>query len=279
VSTPAELIPYDDELVVILSKRYLEESAEMFDIDLCTHPYLDFWDRDTRTFRIVGFVDQPPADGFDVFDAIIQTDVWRTWYSGMNKREINNLSRAAVYFNQQNHSGVIDKLFDRSFAFDQEIVNKFKRLLTTAAQLRNTFAVLTWLSLIVAITVAAGLIWAYLANNAKSIAVLRAHNAWFWPLVSAIPFQLVLAFSYAILYLFLGAVCWNILVTLPGFVPFITHWTGGHWVPSSLNWHHVQSSGQWLLISLVGMVLVGWICLGLWHVTHRRLAHELRQAY
>lgn len=275
-----ELIRYGDELAVIVSKQYIDDAFKMFNVDLCSKPTLDFWDAgDPRTFQIVGYVSDPPADGYEYFDAMMQINVWRNWTSLMSKRQILNFSRAAVYFNQQNHHGVIEELRNRSFAFDQEIISKFERLIGTSAQLRNTFVVITWLTLAVAATVAAGLIWSYLAQNAKSIAVLRAHDAWFWPLFSAIPFQLLLTFVYALMYVFAGAVLWNVVVAQSLVSQFFMQLTDGAWIPTTVTWSVVRPTLHWVAGSFVVMIPVGWMCMLLWRMSHRRLAHELRQAY
>lgn len=280
VESAGEVIPYADELAVIVSKRYIEDAFTMFGIDLCTKPRLDFYDAgDPRTFNIIGYVTDPPADGYEYFDALMQIDVWRNWVSLMNKRQILNFSRAAVYFDQQNHEGVIGELRNRAFAFDQEIIAKFERLISTSAQLRNTFVVITWLTLAVAATVAAGLVWSYLAQNAKSIAVLRAHDAWFWPLLIAIPFQLLLTFCYALFYVLLGALLWNLLVSAPAVSLLFSQLTNNSWIPGAITWDVVRPTLAWVAGSFIVMIPVGWVCMCLWRLTHRRLAHELRQAY
>ena len=130
-----------------------------------------------------------------------------------------------------------------------------------------------------AATVAAGLIWGYLLQNAKSIAVLRAHNAWVWPLTAAIPFQLLLTFLYAVLYIFIGCVVWNLLLNVPGIQLALQSLGGESWQPSKISWEVVTPTIPRLLLSFVVMLLVGFLCLFIWRVTHRKLAHELRQAY
>jgi hypothetical protein len=196
-----------------------------------------------------------------------------------NRPVIDTFSRAAVYFNQLNHSGVIQELKERSFAFDQEIIDKFERLIGTAAKLRNTFLVITWLSLAVAATVAAGLIWGYLAQNAQSIALLRAHAAWSWPLLAAIPFQLLLTFVYGLFYLAIAVMVWNALVMFPAVSHGLLYASGGSWVVGAITWSMLEPTMPWVIGSLFVMLLVGWLCLLLWRLTHRQLAHELRQAY
>lgn len=278
--SPSALIPYADELALIVSKSYLQEARSMFDRDLCEHPYLDLWDTGApRQFRIVGFVDALPADGFDNFDAVIQSGVWRSWNSLVGRSQLSTYSRAAVYFTQSNHGTVMAELEAREFAFDREIVHKFERLIGTAAQLRNTFSAITWLSLAIACTVAAGLIWGYLVQNAKAIAMLRAHDAWLWPLVAAIPFQLILTFVYGLFYLLLCLGAWNLLANVSWLGTYITDWTQGTWQWKRLGMELLGPTIPWLVGSLVTMMIVGWLCLYLWHITHRELAHELRQAY
>lgn len=277
---PGELIPYADELTLIVSQSYIQEVKNIYDTDLCANPFLDLWDAGTpRTFRVVGYVPNPPADGYDHFDAMMQIGVWRNWVSLVGKSQIESFSRAAVYFTQSNHKGVIAELYARAFAFDREIISKFERLIGTAAKLRNTFLVISWLTLAVAATVAAGLIWSYLAQNSKSIAVLRAHAAWVWPLAAAIPFQLLLTFSYSVAYIAITISLWNWLVDHSGLAMQVANMTGGTWLPSRLTWPMIETTLPWVLGSLVVMLLVGWVCLFVWRVTHHRLAHELRQAY
>lgn len=280
IAYPDQLIPYADELVLVVSRQYLEDNRKMFDVSVCDYPYLDLWDSGSpRTFRIVGIVNALPADGYESFDAVMQVDVWRNWTSLVGKSQLSTYPRAAVYFTQKNYFNVMDELRERSFAFDTEIVNKFERLIATAAKLRNTFLIITWLSLGVAVTVAAGLIWGYLQQNAKSIAVLRAHDAWFWPLVSAIPFQLFLTYCFGLLYIALGILIWNALVQIPMTNAWIASLSGGTWMPSILGWIDLSPTIPLLLWSLVVMICVGWLCLLCWRVLHSELAHELRQAY
>ena len=279
-ATPRDLIPYGDELAVIVTRAYLEQFTAMYDADLCESPFVDIWDAgEPKTFRIAGIVNSAPADGFDTFDIMLQAEVWRTWVSLANRPVIDTFSRAAVYFNQLNHAGVIEQLKERSFAFDQEIIDKFERLIGTAAKLRNTFLVITWLTLGVAATVAAGLIWSYLAQNAQSIAVLRAHAAWSWPLLAAIPFQLLLTFAYGLLYLGIAVLIWNVIVMLPAVSNGLLYASGGSWIVGPITWAMLKPTLPWLVGSLLVMLLVGWVCLVLWRLTHRQLAHELRQAY
>lgn len=278
---PDELMPYADRLQVIVTRQYLADYKRMYQRNLCETPWLDFYDYgpEPLKFQVVGFVDSPPADGYDRFDILLDVDIWNTWYARMNKPVFRSFSRAAVYFNQSNHQGVIDELVTRAFAFDTEIVNKFSRLIGTAAQLRNTFVVIAWLTLAVAATVASGLIWSYLAQNAKSIAVLRAHNAWFWPLFSAIPFQVLLTFCYSLFYLAAFAFVWNFLVITTPLSAYLSELTAGAWMADVITWQTVSGTLNWVFGSLLVMILVGWICLMSWRLCHRNLAHELRQAY
>lgn len=278
--SPQALIPYADELALIVSQNYIDEVKKIYDVDLCANPFLDLWDAGApRTFRVVGFIESPPADGYDRFDAIMQIGVWRNWVSLVGKSAIESFSRASVYFTQSNHADVIDKLYARAFAFDSEIVNKFERLIGTSAKLRNTFSIINWLTLVVAATIAAGLTWSYLAQNSKSIAVLRAHAAWVWPLVSAIPFQLLLTFIYSLVYIAIAIGLWNVLVSVPFFIRQVAEFSNGTWVPSRLSWEMIEVTMPWVFGSLLAMLVVGWICLAVWRFTHRSLAHDLRQAY
>lgn len=278
---PQDIMPYADRLEVIVTRKYIEDFKRMYNINLCHKPYLDLYDFGSKPvkFKVVGFIDKAPADGYDRFDALIDVDIWKNWYSGMGKPIYSSFSRAAVYFNPVNHKGVIEELGKRSFSFDEEIVSKFNRLIGTASQLRNTFVVIAWLTLAVAATVAGGLIWGYLAQNAKSIAVLRAHNAWFWTLFSAIPFQVLLTFSFAVFYLAGFTFIWNYLVIGTSMPERLALLSDGAWSPDVISWHMITSTYAWVLGSLAVMVLVGWFCLVLWRLTHRNLAHELRQAY
>jgi len=278
--SPIDLIPYSDELALIVSQNYIREVEKIYSIDLCSNPFLDLWDAGSpRRFRVVGYVQSAPADGYEQFDAIMQVGVWRNWVSLVGKSQIESFSRAAVYFTQSNHAGVIEELYKRAFAFDREIVNKFERLIGTAAKLRDAFFVINWLSLIVAGTVAAGLIWSYLVQNAKSIAVLRAHAAWVWPLVAAIPFQLLLTFFYSMLYIAFVIILWNWLAVQSPIVTLVANLTSGAWAPAQVSWSMVKTTLPWVFASLVAMLLVGWVCLLVWRLTHRRLAHDLNQAY
>lgn len=280
VESPASLIPYADELLMIVSQQYFEQAKKMYGHDFCSDPRIDLWDRGSpKTFRIAGFVEKPPADSYEQFDALMQMDVWQTWYSRMDKRQMISFPRAAVYFNQSNHTGVINHLRDMAFSFDGEIINKFERLMTTSSRLRNTFMVISYLTLAVAATVAAGLIWGYLLQNAKSIAVLRAHNAWIWPLSAAIPFQLLLTFIYALVYILIGCLVWNLMLSVPDIQLVLQKIGGGAWQPAPIRWEFIAPTIPRLAMSLLVMLLVGFLCLFIWRVTHRKLAHELRQAY
>lgn len=275
-----ELIPYPDELGVVVSEKYLADYRDMFGRDLCKEPYIDLWDRGApRTFQVVGFASKLPADGFEQYDAVMQTDVWRTWYARMDKRQMISFPRAAVYFNRANHSEVIGTLNERGFAFDREIINKFERLMSTSSKLRNTFLVISYLTLAVAATVAGGLVWGYLVQNARAIAVLRAHDAWLWPLVGAIPFQLLLTFVYALLYVGLGMVVWNLLFGLSFFQQAMAVIGQGAWQPGPVSLSMITPTLPRLVLTLGLMWLVGFLCIFIWRITHRRLAHELRQAY
>lgn len=277
---PADLIQNTADLTLIVTRDYIEAVRKMFDIDLCQKPWLELADRgEPRTFKVVGYVDKAPADGYTYFDALMQVGTWKNWLSLVGRSPRPFYERASVYFTQRNNAAVIDELRNKEFAFDREIISKFERLISTSAQLRNTFLVITWLTLAVAITVAAGLIWTYLGQNAKSIAVLRAHNAWFWPLVSAIPFQLLLTYIYALLYMLAGAFLWNALVQLPFVQLFVEEVAAGSWQPVPITFDLVRPAIPWIIGSLLVMVIVGWVCLLLWRITHRKLAHELRQAY
>ena len=279
-TSTSELIPYPDELGVVVSEKYLADYRDMFGRDLCKEPYIDLWDRGApRTFQVVGFASKLPADGFEQYDAVMQTDVWRTWYARMDKRQMISFPRAAVYFNRANHSEVIGTLNDRGFAFDREIINKFERLMSTSSKLRNTFLVISYLTLAVAATVAGGLVWGYLVQNARAIAVLRAHDAWLWPLIGAIPFQLLLTFVYALLYVGLGMLVWNLLFGLPLFQHAMTVIGQGAWQPGPVSLSMIAPTVPRLVLTLGLMWLVGFLCIFIWRVTHRRLAHELRQAY
>jgi len=278
--SPAELIQTQSELSLIVTSEYIETARTMFDIDLCEKPYVEFDEKgERRTFQIVGFVDTAPADGYTYFDALLQVGNWKTWLSLSGKSSRDYYQRAAVYFTQTNLGDVMNELRSRAFAFDREIITKFERLMATATQLRNTFLVITWLTLVVAATVAAGLIWSYLSQNAKSIAVLRAHDAWLWPLVAAIPFQLLLTFLYSLGYIILAVSIWNLLNTSSWFRKLVEIISDGTWQPENITFALIQPAVPWLLSSLLAILVVGWLCLAVWRVTHRKLAHELRQAY
>ena len=280
IAAPSSLIPYADERVVFVTQAYSNRFKEMNGMDLCEYPYFDVWDAgEPKTFRVVGMVNKAPADGFENFEVLIQRDVWQTWVAEIGKPTINTFSRAAVYFNQNNNSGVIDQLRARAFAYDREIIDKFERLLGTAAKLRNTFLVITWLSLAVAATVAAGLIWGYLAQNAQAIAVLRAHAAWRWPFLAAIPFQLILTFVYASIYIAFAIIVWNVLIIYTPLASTIYAVTSGGWLAGQISLDMLAPTMPWLAGSFVVMLLVGWCCLGIWRLTRKELAHELKDAY
>jgi len=278
--TASKLIPYADELKLIVSASYLEDYRKMFKRDLCDEPFVDLWDKGApRTFRVVGFADKLPADGYEQYDALIQVDVWRTWYARMDKRQMTSFPRASVYFNRTNHSDVIRTLKQRGFAFDREIISKFERLMATSAKLRNTFLVISYLTLAVAATVAGALVWSYLLQNARAIAVLRAHDAWLWPLLGAIPFQLLLTFIYALLYIAAGIFFWNLLFKVPGFQHALDSIQQDTWNPGVIRWDVITPTVPRLLLTLTMMWAVGFICLLVWRFTRNKLAHELRQAY
>jgi len=277
-ASPASLIPYADELALVVSRRYADDFSRMYGIDLCSEPSVDLWDAGAPlTFRIVGVAERLPADGYDRFDLVMQADVWRNWVSRVGKPAIGSYSRAAVYFDRQNHARVIDALRARAFAFDEEIVSKFERLLGTAASLRNTFLAITWLSLAVAVTVAAGLIWSYLSQNAKAIALLRAHDASIAPLVAAIPFQLTLTFLYSLGVLALLALAWNALAASDAAVRALASLTDGALSPAAIPWQGLVGAAPPLALTFVAMLLVGLLSLCAWHLTHPDLAHELRE--
>ena len=275
---PGALIDYADELVLIASRRYVDEAARMFGVDLCAEPRVDLWDAgDPLTFRIAGVVDRLPADGYERFDAILQADVWRTWVSRVGKPQFDSYSRAAVYFDRDDHARVLDALRARAFAFDEEIVSKFERLMTTAASLRNTFVAITWLSLGVAVTVAAGLIWSYLSQNAKAIALLRAHGAWRAPLVAAIPFQLTLTFLYSLAALGLAVLAWNALASIAAVRAAIGRATGGAVEAAPIDARLLVDSLPTLALTWAAVVGVGLASLLAWRLLHPSLAHELRE--
>ena len=275
---PGALIDYADELVLIASRRYVEEAARMFGADLCAEPYVDLWDAgDPLTFRIAGVADRLPADGYERFDAILQADVWRTWVSRVGKPQFGSYSRAAVYFDRDDHARVLDALRARAFAFDEEIVSKFERLMTTAARLRNTFVAITWLSLGVAVTVAAGLIWSYLSQNAKAIALLRAHDAWRAPLIAAIPFQLTLTFLYSLAALGFAVLAWNALASVGAVRAAMGRVTGGAVEATPIDLRVVLDSLPTLALTWAAVVGVGLASLLAWRLLHPSLAHELRE--
>jgi|GEM_PF-7004997 len=272
-----ELIPYADELALVVSADYIDDAVRMFDIDLCAEPYVDLWDAGRPlTFRIVGVAARLPADGYDRFDAIMQADVWRNWTSRVGKPARPGFSRAAVYFDQRNHGTVIDALRERAFAFDEEIVSKFERLIGTAATLRNTFLAMTWLSLVVALMVAAGLIWSYLKQNAKAIALLRAHGAWVAPLVSAIPFQLLLTYAYSVAILATAVGAWNLAAGWQPISAWVARISDGAMSIEPVRRSTLLQAGEPLAVTLLVMVVVGLASLAFWSATHPNLAHELR---
>ena len=277
-ASPGALIPYADELVLIASRRYVDTFAQKYGIDLCAEPSVDLWGAGKKkTFQVVGVVESLPADGYERFDLVMQADVWHNWASRVRNAGLASYSRAAIYFDRQNHSRVIDVLRDRAFAFDEEIVSKFERLLGTASRLRNTFMAITWLSLAVAITVAAGLVWSYLSQNAKAIALLRAHDASTAPLVAAIPFQLMLTFLYSLGVLALLALTWNALSASDVVVRAVNAMTDGAVSMEAIPWQSLAIATPPLAITFVVMLVVGFLSLCAWHFTHPDLAHELRE--
>ena len=275
---PGALIDYADELVLIVSRRYVEEYRKMYGVDLCAEPRIDVWDaNDPLTFRVVGVAERMPADGYERFDALMQADVWRTWVSRVGKPLLGTYSRAAVYFDRDDHGRVLDALRARAFAFDDEIVSKFERLITTAASLRNTFMAITWLSLGVAVTVAAGLIWSYLSQNAKAIALLRAHDAWRAPLVAAIPFQLTLTFAASLAALLVAVLGWNVAIGLEPVRAAIARLAGGRVELAPVPAHLLADSVPTLALTYAAVVAVGLASLFAWRALHPSLAHELRE--
>ena len=276
--SPGALIDYADELVLIVSRRYVEEYRKMYGVDLCAEPRIDVWDaNDPLTFRVVGVAERMPADGYERFDALMQADVWRTWVSRVGKPLLGTYSRAAVYFDRDDHGRVLDALRARAFAFDDEIVSKFERLITTAASLRNTFMGITWLSLGVAVTVAAGLIWSYLSQNAKAIALLRAHDAWRAPLVAAIPFQLTLTFAASLAALLAAVLGWNAAIGLEPVRAAVRRLAGGSVEPAPVPAHLLVDSVPTLALTYAAVIGVGLASLVAWRVLHPSLAHELRE--
>ena len=277
-AVPGDLIDYADELVLIVSRRYVRDFRRMYGIDLCASPRVDLWDAgDPLTFRVAGVAERLPADGYERFDAIMQADIWRTWVSRVGKAPLSSYSRAAVYFDRGNHARVLDALRERAFAFDDEIVSKFERLIATAARLRNTFMAITWLSLGVAITVAAGLIWSYLTQNAKAIALLRAHDAWRAPLLAAIPFQLTLTFAASLLVLGAAVFLWNALLAFEPLRAALGGLVAGAVDIAPVPDGALLDSAPTLLLTYLAVIAVGLASLGAWRVLHPSLAHELRE--
>jgi len=279
-----DLLQYANGIEVLLTKEFMDEFDRVFEVNVCNEPLLEFRESsgDPITVKVVGFVDTAPADGYDNFQILMSKEGWNVWRGVRNKpykdSEIS-FGRAAVYFNQFNNTEIIQEISDRSFSFDKEIVSKFQRVIATASNLRSTFLVITWLTLIVAATVTAGLVWNYLSQNAKSIAVLRAHGAWLWTFLAAIPFQIALTFAYACFYLCVSVIAWNLLVAADWFNRWVLTAFNGQWTPRNVDFNTIMQTVPWVIGCLIIMILVGWLCLLLWRVTHRNLAHELRQAF
>ena len=136
---------------------------------------------------------------------------------------------------------------------------------------------ITWLSLGVAVTVAAGLIWSYLSQNAKAIALLRAHDAWRAPLVAAIPFQLTLTFAASLAALLAAVLGWNLAIGLEPVRAAVRRLAGGSVEPAPVPAHLLADSVPTLALTYVAVIAVGLASLFAWRALHPSLAHELRE--